>query len=118
MKSVDLKNIVKSKHLSADDLTKIFKDLNGALSLSTIKRWVKTINEIGAIQIRNYPGHPRTARTKDMIRKVKQRLNRKKRVSTTELEKKLCISDSSVRRILHVDLGYFPYKKNNTACYY
>ena len=111
MKSLDLQNIVKSKHLSADDLTKIFKDLNGELSLSTIKRWVKTINETGAIQIRNSPGHPRTTRTKHMIRKVKQRLNRKKRVSTTELEKKLCISNSSVRRILQDDLGYFPYKK-------
>ena len=61
---MDLQNIVKSKHLSADDLTKIFKDLNGALSLSTIKRWVKTINETGAIKIRNPPGHPLTALTK------------------------------------------------------
>ena len=38
MKSVDLQNIVKSKHQSGDGVTKIFKDLNGELSLSTIKR--------------------------------------------------------------------------------
>ena len=69
---MDLQNIVKSKHQSADGVTKIFKDLNGELSLSTIKRWVKMINETGSIKLRNSPGRPRTARTKDMIRKVKQ----------------------------------------------
>ena len=111
MKSVDLQNIVKSKHQSGDGVTKIFKDLNGELSLSTIKRWVKMINETGSIKLRNSPGRPRTARTKDMIRKLKQRLNRKKRLSTRKLEKELCISDSSVHRILHDDLGCFPYKK-------
>ena len=111
MKSVDLQNIVKSTHLSGDGVMKIFKDLNGALSLSTIKRWVKIINETGAIKLRNSSGCPRTARTKCMIRKLKQRLNRKKRMSTRKLKKELCLSDSSVHRILHDNLGYFLYKK-------
>ena len=56
MKSVHLQNIVKSKHQSGDGVTKIFKYLNGKLSLSTIKRWVKMINETGSIKLRNSPG--------------------------------------------------------------
>ena len=64
-----------------------------------------------AIKLRNSPGRPPTAHTKDMIREVKQRLNRKKRVSTRKLEKELCISDSSVHRILYDHLWCFPYKK-------
>ena len=64
------------------------------------------INETGSIKLRNSPGRPRTARTKDMIRKVKQRLNRKKRLSIKKLEKELCISDSIVHRILTINSPY------------
>ena len=46
-------------------VTKIFRDLNGALSLSTIKRSVKMINETDAIKLSNSSGHLRTVHTKD-----------------------------------------------------
>ena len=109
MKSLDLQEIVKCKHQNGDSVSKIFNDLSGVISFSTIKRWVKMLDETGTIKLGKYPGRPRIARTKANILKVKQRLNRKKKVSTRKLGKELNISNSSVHRILQDDLGYFPY---------
>ena len=109
MKSLDLQEIVKCKHQNGDSVSKIFNDLSGVISLSTIKRCVKMLDETGAIKLGKSPGRPRIARTKANILKVKQRLNREKKVLTRKLGKELNISNSSVHRILQNDLGYFPY---------
>ena len=111
MKSLDLQEIVKCKNQNGDCVSKIFNDLSGAISLSTIKRWVKMLNETGAIKLGKSPGHLRIVRTKANILKVKQTLNRDKKFSTRKLCKELNISNSSVHRILQDDLGYFTYKK-------
>ena len=68
------------------------------------------IKDNGAIDLSAPPGRTRTARTKGNIRKVKYRINRKKRNSGRKIAKDLAISESTVRRILHEDLGLFPYK--------
>ena len=112
MKSLDLQEIVKCKHQNGDSVSKIFNDLSGVISLSTIKWWVKMLDETGAIKLGKSPGSPRIARTKVNILKVKQRLNWKKKVSTRKLGKELNISNSIVHRILQDDLGYFPYLQN------
>ncbi|CAF0941470.1 unnamed protein product [Didymodactylos carnosus] len=69
------------------------------------------IEKTGAIELAKSSGRPRTARTKANIQKVKQRLNRKKGASTRKLGKELDMSHMSAHRILHNDLGCFPYKK-------
>ncbi|CAF1028571.1 unnamed protein product [Didymodactylos carnosus] len=75
-KSKDLQNVVLYKHQSGDHPRKIFRDLNGALSLDTIQRWIKMIEQTGSINLSKPPGRQRTARTKATIRKVKQRVAR------------------------------------------
>ena len=54
MKSEDLQKLVLLKHQNGDYPTKIFHDLNGILSLETIKRWCGMIKETGSI---NYDIH-------------------------------------------------------------
>ena len=110
MKSKDLQNVVLCKHQSGDHPRKIFRDLGGALSLDTIQRWVKMIEQTGFINLSKPPGRQRTARTKASIQKVKQRLARGKRVSERKMARELGISDTSVHRILRDDLGCYAYK--------
>jgi transposase len=78
MKSEDLQKLVLSKYENGDETTKIFRDLNGTISLSTIERWCGRIREVGTIDLANLRGCSRTIRTKAAIQKVKRRLNRRK----------------------------------------
>ncbi|CAF4301541.1 unnamed protein product [Rotaria magnacalcarata] len=111
MKSIDFQNIVLSKYQNGDTPTKTFHDLNGGIGLRTIRRWCQMILQSGSITLSSPPGCSRLARTKGNIRKVKNRLRRKKRVSAQKLSMELDISERSVRRMLKNDLGLHPYKK-------
>ena len=111
MKSEDLQKLVLSKNENGDSPPKIFQDLNGLVSLRTIQRWCKLITDTGGITLSHSSGRPRIIRTKGMIRKVKNRLKRKKKVSIRKLAVELDISNGSVQRILKEDLGCRPYKK-------
>ena len=44
MKSKDIQKVVKTKYENGDDLAKIHRDLAGAVSLPTIKLWIKMMN--------------------------------------------------------------------------
>ncbi|CAF2155231.1 unnamed protein product [Rotaria magnacalcarata] len=111
MKSKDIRKVVKTKYENDDGPAKIYRDLAGAVSLPTIKLWIKMINTSGFITLSSPPGCPRTVRTKAAIVKLKNRLNKKKQVSTRKLAKDMNISRTSIRRILCEDLGCKPYKK-------
>ena len=111
MKSKDLQKLVLSKYNIGQGPAEIFQHLNGAVSLITIKRWCKMIRESGAIQLSTSSGRPRAIQTKQSIQKVKQRLTRKKKISTRKLALELDISRTSVRRILKDDLHLRSYKK-------
>ena len=69
MISEDLQKVVAVKYQSGDYPTKIFRDLNGTLGLTTIKRCCKMIDETGVLNLTSPPGPPRTVRTKDAIKK-------------------------------------------------
>jgi hypothetical protein len=109
MKSEDLQKVVISKRQNGEYLTKIFRDLNGTLGLTTIKRWCKMIDETGTIKLTLTPGPQRTLRTKGAIKKVK-RMMQQKTVSTRKLGLELGMSRMSAHRILQDDLGCRPYK--------
>ena len=81
MKSKDLQNVVLSKYQNSDTLTKIYHDLSSAIGLRTIKRWCQT----GIISLSSPLGCPRLVRTKANIKKVKDRLRRKSRVSARKI---------------------------------
>jgi len=88
MESKDLQKVVFCKYEDGDDPSKIFRDLNGSLRLTTIKRWCKMIRDTGSIQLSTPPGGPRFARTIKMIQKVKHKLHQKEMVSI-EYRKKI-----------------------------
>ena len=111
MKSKDLQKLVLSKYEKGGGPSDIFQHLNGALCLRTVKRWCKMIRETGSIELSTSPGRARTIRTKESLQKVKNRLNRKKKVTSRKLAVELNISRTSVRRILKEDLHLRSYKK-------
>ena len=110
MKSKDLQRLVFSKYDNGDGTTKIFRDLNGAISLSTIERCCKRICKVGAIDLVDPRDCSRTIRTKAAIQKIKRRLNRRKPLSSGKSARELGISRSSVWRILKNDLELREYK--------
>lgn len=111
MKSKDIQKIVFSKRTNGDGPTKIFRDLSGGLSLKTVKRWCKMIDDTGSINLSSPTGRPRIIHTPSTIQKVKNRLSGKGRISTRKISRELKISRTSVQRILQDDLRYFPYKR-------
>ena len=111
MKSKDIEKVVKTKYENGDDSIKIYCDLTGAVSLPTIKLWIKLMNTTGSIILSSSPSCSRKVRTKAAIIKIKNCLNRKKRVSTRKLAKEINTSRRSIQRILREDLDCKPYKK-------
>ena len=105
MKSKDLQNIVFPKYQNGDGPTKIFRDLSGGLCLKTVKRWCKMIDETGSINVSSPPGGSRTIRTAAAIRKVKNKMKKKKRITVRDLSNDLNISRMTIQRILGQDLG-------------
>ena len=69
MKSKDLQKLVLSKYEKGEGPLEIFRHLNGALCLRTVKRWCKMICETGSIELSTSPGRSRTIRTKESIKK-------------------------------------------------
>ena len=96
MKTKDLQKLVLSKYDNDDRTTEIFRDLNGAISLSTIERWCRRIHEVGIIDLVNPCGCSRTIRTKAVIQKIKRRLNRRKPLSSRKLARDSGICRDSV----------------------
>jgi hypothetical protein len=111
MKSTDLQKFVLLERENDGGPTKIFRDLIGGLCLRTLKRWCKMIDETGSIDLSSPTGCLHIIRTPTAIRKVKHRLNGRKRISARKLSKELKISRTSTQRILREDLSCLPYKR-------
>ena len=80
MKGKDIQKLVLPKYENDEDPSEISQRLNGTVGLITIKCWCKIVRETGTIQLSKSPGRLRTVRTKESIRKMKTRLNRKRKV--------------------------------------
>ena len=74
MKSKDLQQLVLSKYESGDTIAKIYRDLNGAISYDTMRRWCNMIGKTRAIQLSAPSGPPRIICTKQMIQKSEKSL--------------------------------------------
>ena len=72
MKSKDIQKVVKTEYENGDGPTKIYRNLAGAVSLSTIKLWITMMNTTGSIILSSSPSCSRTVRTKAAIVKVKK----------------------------------------------
>ncbi len=73
----------------------------------TIKRW----RETDSTEDRPRCGGPRTARTPQLIQKIRQRFRRNRRRSSRKLAEDLHASRRTVQRIIKDDLGLKPYKR-------
>ena len=113
MKSKDFQDLLLSKYQNSDGPTKIFRDLNGAFSLRTIKRWCKAVRDTDSINLSSLPGHQKTVPAKRAIQKIKHRLERRKPVSPSKTDRHLSISRTNIRRILRNDLGFRAYHIQN-----
>ena len=112
MKSKDLQKLVLSKYGKGEGRSEIFRHLNVYYVFKTVKRWCKMICETGSIELSTFSGRSSIIRMKESIKKVKNRLNRKKKKMTSrKLVVELNISRTSVHRILKNDLLLRPYKK-------
>ena len=69
MQSKDLQKLLLSKYEKGEGPSEIFRHLNDALCLRTVKRWCKMIRETGSIELSISPGCSRTIRTKESIKK-------------------------------------------------
>ena len=82
MKSKDLQKLVLSKYQNGDGPSKIFADIKGVIGFRTINRWCQMIRETGSIELKCPSGGPRSVRTNTNIQKIRNRLKRKKRISS------------------------------------
>jgi transposase len=111
MKTKDLQNLVLSKRQNGQKAATIFRELEGQISIKTVRRWIKMIDENGAIDLHKSPGRKRAARTTTTIQTTKRLLKGKKKVTVRKLRDKLGISYGSAQSILTKDLRLKPYKK-------
>lgn len=110
MKSAVMQEIILSKLKNGEMPTKISRDLNGKVSIRTIKRWSRQLRQVGFVQLHASTGRKRTIRTRETIQKAKRFLKTKASRSVRKLARKLGTSYGTARNILKHDLGCKPYK--------
>ena len=81
-----------------------------APSRNTLLLWVSKWRLEGSVKDSKPQGRPRSARTPDNVERVRDAILRSPRRSARRHALALRLKDSSVRRILHKDLHYHPYK--------
>jgi len=79
-------------------------------SKHAIKTWIKNFEETGSVLKKKPTGRPRSARTPQNIEAVSVSVLRSPRRSVLKLAAAIRLSRECVRRILHVDLTFHPYK--------
>ncbi|XP_073407316.1 uncharacterized protein [Dendrobates tinctorius] len=77
---------------------------------NTILRWVEALRTRGTLMNKRPPGAPRTARTPENVERVRQAMLRSPSRSARKHSLELALSNRTVRRILHLDLHFHPYK--------
>ncbi|PSN38559.1 hypothetical protein C0J52_14825 [Blattella germanica] len=79
-------------------------------SRNTILRWIESLCRRGELINRRPRGAPRTVRTPENVELVRQAFLHSPTRSARKYAAALRLSDRSVRRILHMDLRFHPYK--------
>lgn len=84
---------------------------HGAIpSPNTIRKWVNNFRSTASAMKIKPTGRPRSVRTPENIETVRDSVLRSPNRSARRQSMALAISDSSLRRILHLDLNFHPYK--------
>ena len=81
-----------------------------ALTKKTIRAVVAKFGETGSVRDRSKTGRPRSARNPENIERVRESLNDVPSTSTRRRSNELELTRTSLRRVLKLDLHFFPYK--------
>ena len=106
------RNVVIAIHMGKKSPIQIVRalkhlEINKWFVYLTINRW----NETGSVNDRPRSGRPKSATSKNTVKKVRERIRRNPRRSANEMAKEMEVSSSSMQRILENDLGLKPYKR-------
>lgn len=82
---------------------------------NAIRTWITNLEQTGSTS-KKRGGSVKTVRTPQNIAAVREAVVRSPRRSTKQHALRIGISDSSVRRILHKDLNFHPYKLQIVQC--
>jgi Mn-dependent DtxR family transcriptional regulator len=85
-------------------VTDIAEDLG--VKKPEVSRTLKRYRELGTYEDRPRNGRPRTARTPEKIRRIRDKIRRQPKRSKRKLAKQERIGRESVRRIVKNDIGY------------
>lgn len=85
------------------------------ISKQFVLRTLKRFKETGSVEKRHSPGRPRSVRTPEVIKRVRERFRRNPRQSGRKMATKLNISGRTFRRIVSDDLRLRPYKRRKLA---
>jgi len=105
------RNSVIALYLGGNSQTAIVRQLQHLnVNKMFVYRTITRYNETGSIAKRNRGGPKKTATSKEMIRKVKKRIQRNPRQSANQLAARLHVSRYSIQTILKNELHLKPYK--------
>ncbi|KAJ8968385.1 hypothetical protein NQ314_002336 [Rhamnusium bicolor] len=76
----------------------------------TIRDVVAKFGETGSVRDRSKTGRPRSARNPENIERVRESVNDDSSISTRRRSNELELTRTSLRRVLTLDLHFFPYK--------
>ena len=108
----DQRSLIKIHHDLGLDPCEIFKVVKiHGINKMMVSRTVKRLSETGSSSDRKRSGRPRTVRTPDMIKRVRERVRRNPQQSPNKIAKGVKTSRSSVRRMIVDDLSLRPFKK-------
>ncbi|XP_031639580.1 uncharacterized protein LOC116351602 [Contarinia nasturtii] len=81
------------------------------INLRFIQRTIKRYKEHGTVDVKRKPGRKKSVRTKDLVKKVRDKIRRNNKRSARILVREHNISRSSMRRVLKENLGVKTFKK-------
>ena len=79
-----------------------------------VYRTIRRLRDTGSVQDRPRSGRPCTCRTKERIKRVREKIRRNPQRSAKKLALEEGTDDRSMRRDLHIDLGFKTYKKHKS----
>ena len=96
------------KGFSPPEIFKLGKKIE--INRMLIKRTIDQFEEISSITDRPRSGRPRSSRTPNLIKSVKEKIRHNPRKSMRKMAKESKISPRTMRRICHNDFKMSPYK--------
>lgn len=94
---------------SPPEIFRLLKD--HGIKLRFVQYWCKRFREHGGVEDAKRSGRPRSVRTKQLVKTVRDRVRRNPERRCRRLSQELKVSTTSMHRVLRIDLGLKCYKK-------